>query len=370
MSAQVEIRGLAKRYGETVALDDVSVSIPSGRVLSVLGPSGCGKSTLLRVVAGLAQADAGTVSIGDLTIVDGPRSLAPEHRPLNLVFQDYALWPHMRVTDNIGYGLHRQPKARRQARIEEMLELFRIESLADRFPSQLSGGQQQRVAIARAVATGPEVLLFDEPLSNLDVQLRADMRAELGELLERVGTTAIYVTHDPIEACALADTVIVLRQGTIIQQGTPEELFTNPANAWVASLAGFSTQLPAVVCASDEQELANSTNGSSATQWLRVGDQRVRAVPVAGDLSTGSAATIMIHPDDISLTDGEASTDGASVRGTVRRCSFEGRAWRVSMSIAGSHHLSVVTPRPAAVGSDVTIAIDPGRALAFGTAAP
>jgi len=367
VSAEVEIRGLAKRYGQTVALDDVSVNIPSGRVLSVLGPSGCGKSTLLRIVAGLAQADAGTVRIGDLTIVDGRRSLAPEHRPLNLVFQDYALWPHMRVSDNIGYGLHRQPKARRQARVEEMLDLFRIEPLADRFPSQLSGGQQQRVAIARAIATNPEVLLFDEPLSNLDVQLRADMRAELGELLERVGTTAIYVTHDPIEACVLADTVIVLRQGAIVQHGTPEELFTNPANAWVASLAGFSTQLPAVAGAADAHGLTSTTNGSSATQWLRVGEQDVRAVPVAGDLSAGSAATIMIHPDDISLTDGDATHDGAGVRGTVRRCSFEGRAWRVSMSIAGASHLSVVTPRPAEVGSEVTIAITPGRALAFGT---
>lgn len=375
MSSTVEIEGLTKRYGSTTALDDLSVTVPAGRVLSVLGPSGCGKSTLLRIVAGLTEADAGTVTLGGMTVVDGPRSIPPERRPLNLVFQDYALWPHLRVRDNVGYGLFRRSRRERRARVEELLELFRIGHLADRFPAQLSGGQQQRVAIARALATEPSLLLFDEPLSNLDVQLRSAMRDELAEILANVDTAAIYVTHDAVEACVLADDVVVLREGRAVQQGSPEDLFNGPHDEWVAALAGLSTVLPGRTCAPP----TDVTDGVDASvQWVSVGGRAVAARSPGGRIPDGDEVRVLIHPDDVRLTGGGAghangaAHDGSAVPavgttlvGEVEHVTFEGRRWRVRLVLGDGTRLNVSATAPIERGSSITVSLAPGSALAF-----
>lgn len=358
MTATVTIEGISKRFGATIALDDVSITIPAGSVLSVLGPSGCGKSTLLRVVAGLEAPDAGRITIGDRVVVDGPRSLPPERRPLNLVFQDYALWPHLRVAQNVGYGLHRLPRDERRDRVDELLDLFRIAELADRFPAQLSGGQQQRVAIARALATRPQLLLFDEPLSNLDVQLRTDMRQELGELLERIGTTALYVTHDPVEACALADEVLVLRGGREEQRGTPHELFSAPSSPWVAALSGFDTRFPGT----------GAAPGPDGTQRIHVGDRTIVARTRLGERQPveGQAVTVMLHPDAVTLAHGLPPADGVNaLTGRVHRCTYEGRSWRVTLGVNEDLILSVVTPEAVAVGDAVEVRFAIRDTLAF-----
>jgi putative spermidine/putrescine transport system ATP-binding protein len=361
MTASVIIDGLSKRFGEVTALDDLSISIDAGSVLSVLGPSGCGKSTLLRVVAGLETPDRGRVTIGDQVVVDDAWSLPPEKRPLNLVFQDYALWPHLRVAQNVGYGLHRLSKSQRADRVDELLVLFRISELADRFPAQLSGGQQQRVAIARALATQPQLLLFDEPLSNLDVQLRTDMRQELAELLTQIGTTALYVTHDPVEACALADQVLVLRDGQEEQRGTPHELFSAPTSPWVAALAGFDTRVPGI----------GADTVQDGLQRVHVGDQVVVARTNLGGRQPlpGQAVTLMLHPDAISLADQTPVADGVNTLvGRVGRCTYEGRSWRLTLRVRDDLLLSVVTPSAVPVGREVDIrfAIDDTLGFADG----
>ncbi len=236
--ATVELRQLCKRYGASVAVDRIDLSIADGEMMALVGPSGCGKTTALRMIAGLIEPDAGQVRIGgaDLT-------RAPVHtRNLGLVFQSYALFPHMTVFENVAFGLRRrgvrEPELGR--RVGGALDLVRLAALAGRYPGQLSGGQQQRVALARAVVTEPRVLLLDEPLSNLDAALRDEMRVELRRLQQRLGITTVFVTHDQHEALTLADRMAVMRAGRIEQLGTPQEVYERPASAFVAGFVGRS----------------------------------------------------------------------------------------------------------------------------------
>jgi multiple sugar transport system ATP-binding protein len=234
--ANVKISGLRKSFGPVHAVRGVDLDIPDGEFTVLVGPSGCGKSTLLRAVAGLESADAGDIEIGDEVV----NEMRPRERDVAMVFQDYALYPHMTVFGNISLSLRarRMPKPEIEERVKRAAEMLSIVALLDRYPRQLSGGQRQRVAIGRAIVRNPRVFLFDEPLSNLDAQLRDEMRSEIKRLHQEIATTMIYVTHDQIEAMTLADRIVLLRDGMIEQQGAPLDLFEQPATLFVAGFLG------------------------------------------------------------------------------------------------------------------------------------
>ena len=237
-STGVSIKGITKRFGDLVAVNNVSIEVQPGEFFSLLGPSGCGKTTLLRLIAGFEKPDAGSISFGGKDVTGAP----PQERPSAMVFQNYALFPTMTVAENVAYGLQvrRQPKATRDQRIAEALQRVRLVGMDDKPVTQLSGGQQQRVALARALAVQPNVLLFDEPLSNLDVALREQTRAELKLLQDQLGTTSVYVTHDQQEALALSDRIAVMRDGRLLQVGSPEQLYNEPQTDFVANFLGGS----------------------------------------------------------------------------------------------------------------------------------
>jgi iron(III) transport system ATP-binding protein len=239
--------GVSKSYGHVLATRDLHLTAYAGELLTVIGPSGCGKSTLLRLVAGLERPSAGTVAV-DGAVVAGPRSwVPPERRRVGLVFQDHALFPHLDVARNVGFGLDRLTKGERRRRVGEMLDLVRLPDLAGRYPHELSGGEQQRVALARALAPGPAVVLLDEPFSSLDETLRGRVRAETVAVLRATGTTALLVTHDQTEALSVGDRVVVMNGGVIEQADTPAGVFEAPATRFVASFMGDAVFLPAHV---------------------------------------------------------------------------------------------------------------------------
>jgi iron(III) transport system ATP-binding protein len=240
----VRCRGVRKAFGPTQALDGFDLDVRAGELLVLLGPSGCGKSTALRAIAGLERPDTGSIELAGVEVA-GSGWVPPERRRIGMVFQDWALFPHLDVRRNVGFGIPAGPS--RNERIDEVLRLVRLEGLEDRMPHELSGGQQQRVAIARALAPSPDVLLLDEPFSNLDAQLRAEVRAEVRALHRRTGTTAVYVTHDQEEALSLADRVAVMTQGRVLQTGTPHEIYAAPSSATVAALIGQSNLFDATV---------------------------------------------------------------------------------------------------------------------------
>jgi iron(III) transport system ATP-binding protein len=240
--ASIEVENLVVRYGAAAAVDRVSFAVSAGEQMTLLGPSGCGKTSTLRAVAGLERPHAGTIRIGGQTMYDGARGInvPAERRGLSMVFQSYAIWPHMTVFENVAYGL--RVRGERGAAVKEKvhhaLDLVQMGPFADRNASLLSGGQQQRVALARAFAFSPSVVLLDEPLSNLDAKLRAEMRIELRELQHRLGLTALYVTHDLEEALAMSDRIAVMRGGAVVQNGTPHEIYHLPRTAFVADFIG------------------------------------------------------------------------------------------------------------------------------------
>jgi iron(III) transport system ATP-binding protein len=234
-------RGLAKAFGGVRAVEGFDLDVHDGEIMALLGPSGCGKTTALRLIAGLERPDAGTVDIRGRRVAGDGRWTPPERRRVGLVFQDWALFPHLDVRANVAFGLDRPSPAR----IEELLDLVHLRGLADRMPHELSGGQQQRVAVARALAPEPDLLLLDEPFSNLDAQLRADVRAEVRDVLRATGTTAVLVTHDQEEALSVADRVAVMLHGQVRQTGTPFEVYASPADGRVARLLGDANLLPA-----------------------------------------------------------------------------------------------------------------------------
>jgi multiple sugar transport system ATP-binding protein len=235
--AQIELRNITKVFsGDVVAIDDVSLQIANGEFIALVGPSGCGKSTLLRAIAGLEDVTAGEIAIGGRDVTD----LAPRHRDIAMVFQSYALYPHMSVRQNLGYGLkvRRTPKTETRRRVEEIAALLDLTELLERKPAQLSGGQRQRVAMGRAIARQPQAFLMDEPLSNLDAKLRVGMRASLAQLHQQLGVTTVYVTHDQVEAMTLGQRVAVMRDGHILQVDTPQTLYEQPKDLFVAGFIG------------------------------------------------------------------------------------------------------------------------------------
>ena len=275
----VACRRLAKAFGPVRAVDGVDLDVPEGRVCALLGPSGCGKTTVLRLIAGFERPDAGEVRAGDRLLAGPQTFIAPERRRLGMVFQDYALFPHLTVAGNVAYGLGRGE--RRGGRVEELLTLVGLEGLGDRRPHELSGGQQQRVALARALAAAPAVVLLDEPFSNLDAALRVHVRGEVRAILLAAGVTALFVTHDQEEALSLADTVAVMRQGRIEQTGTPEEVYGRPANRWVAGFLGEADVLP----------------GSVRDGWVEC---ELARLPV--DPGFRGPAEVVLRPESVSLS--------------------------------------------------------------------
>jgi iron(III) transport system ATP-binding protein len=277
----IEVAGVEKRFGSTPVLRGVDLYVPEGAVVALLGPSGCGKTTLLRTIAGLESADAGSVVIGGRPVVGPGLDVAPERRRVGMVFQDWALFPHLDVAGNVGYGLSRRERS--AARIEAALELVGLGGMGRRQPGTLSGGQQQRVALARAIAPQPSVLLLDEPFSNLDTTLRVQVRTELHHLLVELGITAVFVTHDQEEAFVLGDQVAVMVGGEIVQQAPPADLYAEPASPWVAQFIGDANLLPGVA--------------AGASALTPVGEIPLR---VAGHDRT----TVLIRPEDLRLTTG------------------------------------------------------------------
>jgi iron(III) transport system ATP-binding protein len=248
----IEVRNISKRFNETQAVKSCDLQVAAAEILTLLGPSGSGKTTLLRLIAGFERPDSGRIVINDRIVVDAAVSawVAPEERGVGMVFQDYALFPHLTVAENVRFGLRNGSKRERERRVEELLRLTELFACGDRYPHELSGGQQQRVALARALAPRPPVVLLDEPFNGLDPELRPQMRREVAEILRRLGTAAVLVTHDQEEALGMADQVAVIRNGELQQVGTPEDIYYSPATAFVASFVGHADFIPGVVCGS------------------------------------------------------------------------------------------------------------------------
>ncbi len=286
----VEIAGARKMFGAVAALDGADLSVEAGTLTAVLGPSGCGKTTLLRAVAGFERLDEGTISVGGRVVAGPGVRVPPERRRVGIVPQDQALFPHLSVAANVGFGLPRGPE--RAPRVEAMLELAGLAGLGDRMPHELSGGQQQRVALARALAPAPSVVLLDEPFANLDASLRVTLRTEVRRILRASGATAMFVTHDQEEALSTADTVAVMRSGQVVQVGTPDEVYRHPADLWVARFVGDANVL--------DGELVGDGKVSCALGVLECGG------PDLPDPSGGAArparVRVVVRPEQLRLT--------------------------------------------------------------------
>lgn len=291
----LEIERLVKSYGAQRAVNDISLSVSSGESVVLLGPSGCGKTTTLNCIAGLEKPDAGRITVNGRTVVDiaGGIMLPPEARGLGMVFQAYATWPHMTVAQHIAYGLRLRKRSAEQinGRVEELVELLELNGLEHRLPAQLSGGQQQRVAVARALAYEPDVILYDEPLSNLDARLRTETRKELRRVQRETGITAVYVTHDQQEAFALADRIVLMREGRIEQIGTPSELFDKPASAYAARFIGETNML--------KGRLVERTTGGAVVGLE--GGLSIRG-RVIDDVQVGEEATATVRAHRVQLS--------------------------------------------------------------------
>ncbi|MBP7726109.1 MAG: ABC transporter ATP-binding protein [Candidatus Bipolaricaulis anaerobius] len=296
----LEVRGLTKRFGEVTAVADFSLAVADGETVALLGPSGCGKTTVLRIIAGLEQPDAGQVLLAGRDATDWP----PERRGVGLVFQSYALFPHLSVEANVAYGLRFRRGVDRVARVEELLSLVGLSGYERRKPHQLSAGQQQRVALARALAPEPGILLLDEPLSALDAALRKELRAELRALLGKLGMTALYVTHDQEEALALADRVAVMREGRLDQVAPPAELYARPRTPFVAAFLGRANLWPGKVV---------SVDGDRAL--VEVAGERFPAE--RGEAREGDEVFLFFRPEWVHLGDGPfvAAVEGAEYLG-------------------------------------------------------
>jgi iron(III) transport system ATP-binding protein len=289
-AAGVRVTEVTKSFdGTTVVLDGVDVEVAEGATLALLGPSGCGKTTLLRIIAGLETADAGTVVVGDRTLTGPGQMVPPERRRIGMVFQDWALFPHLSVARNVGFGLPRAER-KQSPRIDAALELVGLGGMGDRSPSTLSGGQQQRVALARAIAPRPSVLLLDEPFSNLDAALRGQIRTEIHQLLVELGITTVFVTHDQDEAFVLGDTVAVIADGRVVQSGPPAELYETPATRWLAGFVGDANFLPGVAAGS----VANTVLGPIELREPHDGpvDVLVRPEQISVEAPDGVAARV------------------------------------------------------------------------------
>jgi iron(III) transport system ATP-binding protein len=318
----VRLSGVGKRFGAVRAVDGVSLDAEEGQFLTLLGPSGCGKTTTLRMIAGLERNDSGQIRIGD-RVVSSPEErvfVSPERRNIGMVFQSYAIWPHMSVFENVAYPLRirKRPAGEIRRRVGETLELLSMDGLAERQATALSGGQQQRVAIARALVFEPSILLMDEPLSNLDAQLREQMRIQLRELQQRLGITTVYVTHDQEEAMVLADRIAVMHEGRLLQLERPEEIYHRPLSRTVAAFFGTPNLLPgrvAEVRRESEATLAR-IEGAGWEGWCSA----------PAELRAGEEVTAVVRPEAIQVSRGPRPPSGSEVvwSGRIKEGFFRG----------------------------------------------
>ena len=351
-SSNLQISGLGKRYGDFVALAPTHLDVARGEFLTLLGPSGSGKTTLLSLIAGLAQPDEGRVLIDGADVTYG----APYERDIGMVFQNYALWPHMTVWDNVAFGLveRKLPKAEIRAKVEAALELVGLSQYGKRRPNQLSGGQQQRVALARTIVIEPQVLLLDEPLSNLDKKLRVQMRQDLLSLQRRLGITTIFVTHDQEEAMTTADRMAVLDHGVVQQIGAPSTLFDYPVNRFVANFVGTMNVL--------EGNVRERTSGSVVLAVEGVGDLHLPLTAEA-PAATRLAASFRPHTVQIEMADGLGDARYVWLPGIVESSEFLGEFTRYQVLIgeqrltADQSHLAGLSPFPP--GAPVSIGLEP-----------
>jgi iron(III) transport system ATP-binding protein len=353
--------------GGVKAVDELSLSIDDNEFVTLLGPSGCGKTTTLRMVAGLEQNDGGRISIGDKIVSDADKGLfvPPDKRELGMVFQSYAIWPHLTVFENVAYPLRVRHVAAAEitAKVGAALKLVEMESFAQRPAPLLSGGQQQRVAIARALAFEPQVLLLDEPLSNLDSKLRATMGDEFRALQRRLKITTLYVTHDQDEAMALSDRVVVMQQGRILQVGAPETIYQRPANRTVAAFFGSPNLLPAKV-------VSGIRIDADTHSFLVRGEGGWSGTCLAGEeFNAGDDVLVMARPENLVLADpGQASNDGqaAAWSGRVVDSIFRGPRRSMVVECAGTRmHVETPAMRTARIGDHVTLMVDAASAWAM-----
>jgi iron(III) transport system ATP-binding protein len=326
--ASVELRGLTKRFGSLAVVDDVSLRIDHGKLVCLLGPSGCGKTTTLRLIAGFLEPSSGEIHVGDRMVSSTTRTLPPESRNMSMIFQSYALWPHMTVEDNITYGLRLRRLDRETIgkKLAAILATTRLAPLARRYPGELSGGQQQRVALARALIVEPETLLLDEPLSNLDANLREEMRFEIRRLHDQYRYTTVYVTHDQSEAMTTADLIAVMNAGRIDQLGTPEDIYDRPQSEFVARFIGASNIIKGV--ARDDAHLA------IADTTLRV---------VGAKLAAGQNASVAIRQHDIQLAVEPPQDRQNALKARVLRQVFLGASRDYLVEAADGTTLRIVT---------------------------
>jgi iron(III) transport system ATP-binding protein len=327
--ASVELRNLSKRYGTSTVVDDISLRIDHGLLVCLLGPSGCGKTTTLRLIAGFVEPSAGEIAVGDRVVSSPARTLPPEVRKMSMIFQSYALWPHMTVAENVAYGLTLRRMSRDviAKKLAEILSTTKLSALATRYPGELSGGQQQRVALARALVVEPETLLLDEPLSNLDANLREEMRFEIRRLHDAYRYTTVYVTHDQSEAMTTADLIAVMNAGKIEQLGSPEDIYARPRSEFVARFIGSS----------------NIVKGKA----LHGGHISVAGVPVSctGDVpAVGGDAAISIRQHEILIdTAAPAGERQNVIPAVIARNVFLGNSRDYIAEIADGTQLRIVT---------------------------
>ncbi len=326
--SSVALRGLTKRFGNQTVLDNVTLTIPQGQLVCLLGPSGCGKTTALRLVAGFIEPTSGEIALGDRVVASPARTLPPEQRNVSMVFQSYALWPHMTVAENVAYGLElrRLDRAMIATKVDAILKTTQLALFADRYPSELSGGQQQRVSLARALIVEPETVLLDEPLSNLDANLREEMRFEVRRLHDAYRYTTIYVTHDQGEAMTTADLIAVMNAGRIEQIGTPQEVYEHPRSEFTARFLGGSNIVRGTAL--------DAATMSFAGVPLKVGGRAL----VAAD-----TVAVSIRQHEVVLSDAEPG-GGNAVRATVIRGVFLGSARDYIVEAEDGTQLRVTAP--------------------------
>ena len=345
----VELRKVVKRYGAFTAVQPMDLTVESGAFVTLLGPSGCGKTTTLRMIAGLATPSEGDILIKGTRVNDVPI----HRRNLGLVFQNYALFPHKTVFDNVAFGLKYRKVARGEIaeRVRRALELVQLPQMADRYPSQLSGGQQQRIALARAIVIEPDVLLLDEPLSALDANLREEMRVELKKIQHHLGIATVFVTHDQSEALAMSHKIIVMNDGWIEQEGSPEDVYSQPRSEFVARFLGNSNLLDGRLAARDAGKIRIEVEG--------MGEIYANADGADG-VQTGDSVRLVARAEKLRLSaEPEEEADSTCLSGRIEAVDYQGQAARYFVTV-GSHSLQVINPidqHPFAAGADVSVQI-------------
>ena len=358
----LEIQDAVAAYGDAEpVLKGVSLSVTSGEFIALLGSSGCGKTTLLRAISGFVPLRAGAIRVSGVDIT----GLPPDKRDMAMVFQSYALWPHMTTAQNIGYGLRLRRKSRSDiaSRVGDLLSMLGLEGLGERKVTQLSGGQRQRVALGRALAVNPRILLLDEPLSNLDARVRGQMRHEIKAIQQKLGITAIHVTHDREEAMVMADRIVILNEGYIVQQGTPEEIYNRPATPFVASFTGANNVVALRVGIEDSQ-IRVAAGEHNAAALLRLGAEGTHLAE-----PRGGAAAAHFRTEAARLVIGEeAPPDSLTLRGRITQSSYPGGVYRYAIDVGGQQYM-VDDERRFSAGDEVGIWL-PAEALHLYPAVP